>query len=262
MPRRMIPDAATIAHWRMDEIGSGTIVNIAGDTNADLIAAGTTWTGAGTLAIPVGATVSDPLVPFTGARTMTTGYGAKTFDNSGVRFRLPRLTCEFWVNLTNLTNDCAMLGCYDFQAGVGSGGWYWGQTTTKIWLATKTNGLAGTWTEASTLASGVLTTGVWYYIAGTIGDGFCRVYKNGVLAQAVATNGDHLVDYATVSALYHRFTLGFAGKSSDGAMYPPVWIGKVAEVRVSNVVRTPWEIARTWNAYIARDPAAGFGVET
>ena len=225
MSRRMIPDAATVGLWRLDEAAGGNAVDVGPN--------GLTGTNYGSTAIAVVG------LPFAYARHFVRSSTQYILVPHNAALHPATITVEMWANLAA---DSVGEGLADKY---GSGGWEtYKRADNKI--AMYLNAAGGQ--EVNTpIVAGAMT-----YYALTFDGRYIRVFVNGVLANTNDLGSTYSIVYGGTPTL----KIGMIWDNTHNLN------GDLAEIRVSNRARTTWEIYNTWQGLQARDPVAGFGVES
>jgi hypothetical protein len=233
MSRRMIPDAATVGLWRLDEAAGGSAIDVG--------PSGLTGTNNGTTAVAVTGMPFAYARQFVGASSqyITVPY------NSVLNTTL--LAVDLWIKFTSLSGTFTVIGRMDSAGNLPFMMQFNGGT-----LVFQVQSVAGYRTLNWTYG-GAITTDVFYYLALTFDGQFSRIFQHGVQAA--------IQDFGSSSNLMTGYTFPLTIGRADYGGGGQYFSGVLGEVRLSNRARAPWEIYNTWKGLQARDPVAGFGVE-
>ncbi len=136
-------------------------------------------------------------------------------------------TIEFWARLEGGSNYRCPLGTED---GGGQTGYYFYVNPDGNWQCWMGMGSPNGW---SIIDGPSASTGVWYHIAMTYASGTQNFYVNGVLQGSLSAT------YANNTS----FPLRIGALAESDAVFG--WVGKLDEVRLWSVARTPQEIRET-----------------
>jgi len=179
-------------------------------------------------------------MPFAHARQFVRTSSQYITVPTHTSFNSADVSFEAWIKMT----DLAVNGHLILDTTTGGGGVQWGiDASNNLWL----------WISAGSRnysRPSTLSIGSWGYVAGTYDGRYTELFAQGVSLGRYdfGSNADHARTGGNV----------LIGRSFSGSTYTN---GLVADVRLSNRARAPWEIYNTWKGHQARDPAAGFGVE-
>lgn len=229
MARRLNVDAATVMLLRLDEPSGGNPIDLG--PNALV------FTNYGTTAV----SVTD--MPFTFARQFVAGSSQYITTPQSSVWKPVRASWGLWVKVNTIVPGVGQ----HFVSTRGPS--TWGQ-----WLGINTSG----YLEAAFMAAGgypTLTdttvpfaTGIWTRLDITYDGTLIRLYKNAIEVMQAAASGDLTYD-STVP-----FTFGRDPRYND-----KYFDGQLADFRLDNRARAPWEIYNTVAA--VSDPQIGFEVE-
>jgi len=232
--RRMNVDSSTIGLWRLDEVAGGAAIDVSNG-----VGDGTNYNTA-----PV---VAYPPVPFSIARQFGSDLSRRIEVGDTSALHPGLLTIEAWPmviappagSIRDIVNRMETVDAHGgYRLHVESNSWTFGVRAAD-----------GAWRS---VAYPVNETGEHHYLAGTYDGRYCRLSYDG-LEVAVA-------DYLTTqNILYGTEARPLRFGSYDATQY--FWEGRIAEVRLSNRARTPWEIYNIWKGARTKDPQLGFGIE-
>jgi hypothetical protein len=234
MTRRLNADAATTFLARLDEPAAGTAI--------DLGPTGINGTAVGTAAVPV----TDE--PFTYVRgfTRASEEDIEFADNAAFK-PASAITVEAVVNAVNVGGGANQVIATRYSASTFDG-WLFGIYSTDISFAVK----AGA-SYRSTTVSYFPYFGARHRVAGAYDGRRTYLYIDGVLVGSTDHGSTANISYASAVNMY----------VGSWRPYNPTqkryFQGTIAEVRISNVARKPWEIFNTVKA--VTDPQIGFAVE-
>jgi hypothetical protein len=193
---------------------------------------GLTGTNNGTTVVPVAG------MPFAYARQFVRASSQYIEVPHNAILHPANLSVEMWADLSADGNAGGLADKY------GSGGWEtYKRSDNKVAMYLN---VAGGKEVNTPLIAGTLT-----YYAFTFDGRYLRAFVNGVLTDTNDAGGSYSIGYGGTPTL----KIGVLWN------YTNYLDGKLAELRVSNRARAPWEIYNTWKGLQDRDPVAGFGVE-
>jgi hypothetical protein len=166
---------------------------------------------------PTGTTVTDGINNKGRSFNGTTGDYVNIGNNTALQ--LQTFSLEVWVKRSQV-------GVGDIIYGYGASGWIWNITSANTISLSKTQ-------VGQCLSTGTIGDLNWHHIAVTYDGATCRFYVDGQLDSSPA--------YATTFSFTSNFAIGIRQDNSTNPFH-----GTIDEARVSNVIRTPEEIAESY----------------
>jgi hypothetical protein len=216
-------DANTVALWHFDEGAGDTVHDASGNGNHGIVI-GPRWTK-GFLNQSLNFDGIDDFVHVGGSPSLN-------IEN--------QITIEAWIFIhNNIKIGEDISGIIDRGPELFNHGGYY------LRMGAKTVTLGLSYPYKETFSDSDLVTSQWYYIAATYDNDSVRIFINGALNKSAGLGQNNLDKWNDTS----RLTIGVE------AFQPPVYTGhffkgKIDEIRISRIARSPAEIASHWNGML------------